>query len=443
MRYLVILDDGHGNDTSGKRTPIFSDRTYLKENEFNSEVVQLIYNKFKNASNFDVFLTAPEGYDVPLDKRIERANQAWKDHQNYYGAVNSKCILISVHANAFGSGEVFNTAKGVETYCCSSPSSERVLAEIIHKHIKGGTTQVDRGVQEICFAILKGNMTSCLVECAFMTNLDEANLLKQEVFRQECADEIVAGILEYFGINQVEKAEVNYKVYNDGTCELKGNPLDLSNKIVNKSNRSIEEPNCVNGTFFWYEDEAKTKTYPTSILIIDGKIYRNEANHLEDFNATQSVFIVYKNGKVDMKRVKYATELDYQNIKVAVGGVGLRNTLDSTFKYSPVTEGFKAGYRLQDGKWVDYTDVLKTRPKTVIGYNKTNGKAYLLARKDISHGNLINLISDNSTGEAYDIALSLDGGGSTFMNNDRDMVLYGDGRIVHNIIGFMLQNNRI
>ena len=54
-------------------------------------------------------------------------------------------------------------------------------------------------------------MTSCLVECAFMTNLEEANLLKQEEFRQECADEIVAGILEYFGINQEEKKVNNEK----------------------------------------------------------------------------------------------------------------------------------------------------------------------------------------------------------------------------------------
>ena len=48
-------------------------------------------------------------------------------------------------------------------------------------------------------------MTSCLVECAFMTNLDEANLLKTRRFRQECATKLLQGILEYFGINQEEK----------------------------------------------------------------------------------------------------------------------------------------------------------------------------------------------------------------------------------------------
>jgi N-acetylmuramoyl-L-alanine amidase len=204
MKYLVILDDGHGNDTSGKRTPFFEDGTFMIENDFNKEVVMLIYNNLLNIPDIDVAFTAPEKYDVPLNTRIRRANQFWRDHQNYFGEENSKCILISVHANAYGTGGSFNSGKGVETYCCSSPPEERVLAETIHKHLKGGTTQFDRGVKQICFAILKGNMTSCLVECAFMTNYNEARLLLKDSFRKECAIEITAGIIEYFNLAETQ-----------------------------------------------------------------------------------------------------------------------------------------------------------------------------------------------------------------------------------------------
>lgn len=200
MRYLVILDDGHGNNTKGKRTPFFENNEIMIENDFNKEVVKLIFERLEKIENVDVAFTSPEKYDVPLSVRIRRANVAWKDHQNYFGITSSKCILISVHANAYGTGESFNSAKGVETYCCSSPPEEKILANTVHKHLRRGTTQVDRGVKETCFAILKGNMTSTLVECAFMTNMDEARLLMEEKFRNECADEITAGILEYFGI---------------------------------------------------------------------------------------------------------------------------------------------------------------------------------------------------------------------------------------------------
>lgn len=44
MKYLVILDDGHGNDTKGKRTPFFEDGTFMIENDFNKEGIMLIFD---------------------------------------------------------------------------------------------------------------------------------------------------------------------------------------------------------------------------------------------------------------------------------------------------------------------------------------------------------------------------------------------------------------
>jgi N-acetylmuramoyl-L-alanine amidase len=430
MNYLLILDDGHGKETAGKRTPIFSDGTFMKENEFNREVVNMIYDNLQGIENLDIAFTAEENYDVPLSIRVERANRAWQEHQDYFGKENSKCILISVHANAYGDGTSFNTAKGVSTFCCSTPPAERELAETIHNHLKGGTTQIDRGVQEICFAILKGNMTSCLVECAFMTNLNEANLLQTEEFRKECADEISAGVIEYFGLDEKEtvQTEVKYKVYSGYIHELSGSPLDFGGKIVEKSNRSIEEPYCINGSFQWWLDAARQNPYPTSILIIDGEILRNESNHLYDSDSPQSVFIKYKDGTIDMQTVKYASELDYENIECAFGGLGLINMSDDSFRYSPVNEGFF-------GK---FADVLRRSNKTVFGYNFNTKKVYLLAVENCTMSELFDIITYTGTGEEYHLAVMGDGGGAVFLNNADDMVVYGDGRTTYNIIGFKL-----
>lgn len=440
MNYLILFDDGHGIApiTPGKRTPIFPDGTVMFENDFNDTVVALMYKKLKRIPNFDVAFTAEENYDVPLDVRIARANRAWKEHQDFFGKENSKCILISVHANAYGDGTTFNNAKGVSTFCCSSPPAERVLAETIHKHLKGGTTQVDRGVQEICFAILKGNMTSCLVECAFMTNFDEANLLKQEDFRQECADEIVAGILEYFGVNQPEKEIENTKTelikYSNGMTELKDSPEDLTNEVVDKQIWDITEfTNCVNGPFFWFNPDGTT--YSTSILYEDGITYQGVANHYYNFGCPQSVFIVYKDGTVDVKRIYFLSELDLAKVRFAIGGVGLRNIYDPNFYYSPVTEGFKKGINKVTGKTEDQSGVLAKRNKTVLGYNKRLNKCYLLTVPSISHGELLKLISIGE--EPYDIAISVDGGGSTFMDALGDYVFQGENtRRIYSILRF-------
>ena len=43
-----------------KRTPIFPDGTLMHENEFNSDVVMMIYDNLKNVPNVDVSFTAEE-----------------------------------------------------------------------------------------------------------------------------------------------------------------------------------------------------------------------------------------------------------------------------------------------------------------------------------------------------------------------------------------------
>lgn len=278
-------------------------------------------------------------------------------------------------------------------------------------------------------------MPACLCECAFMDNLTEARLLMSNEFRQACAEGIVNGLNEYFGIKEMD---VRYKTYGERIHELRGNIKDFGVKVINESNRKIKELFCVNGIFQWWLDAAKTKAYPTSILIIDGKIIQNAANHYYDFGTPQSVFIVYKNGKVDMKLVNFATDLDYKNIAYGIGVVGLRNTTDANFKYSPASEGFKKGYRLQDGKLVDYSDVLRSTTKVVVGYNIKLDKMYLLVVKNATHAELLKIISDNSTGEAYDIAGSVDGGGSGLLRVNGEDIISGDGRVICTIIGFGL-----
>jgi len=225
---------------------------------------------------------------------------------------------------------------------------------------------------------------------------------------------------------KVPETNVKYSKTTNGTYQLCGDVKDLNVKIVNQKNQTIEEPYCVNGTFFWWEDTARTKTYPTSILYANDKLYQAAANHLP---YPQSVFIVNKDNAVEMKQIKNIAELDLDKVKIAIGGVGLRNTLDSSFVYNPAAEGFKGAFE----------DVLRKANKTVIGYNAKQNKIYLLVRPNIYHKHtflydLLKLVKDCE----YDIALSLDGGGSTFMNNADEMVVFGDNRRIHNIIGFGL-----
>jgi N-acetylmuramoyl-L-alanine amidase len=43
-------------------------------------------------------------------------------------------------------------------------------------------------------------MPAILVECGFMTNREECELLKSDAYRRKCAEAIVAGIVETYGL---------------------------------------------------------------------------------------------------------------------------------------------------------------------------------------------------------------------------------------------------
>ena len=63
-----------------------------------------------------------------------------------------------------------------------------------------------------------------------------------------------------------------------------------------------------------------------------GKCIKHQPIHLP---YPQSCYIKYKDNTVDLKRIKYLSELDLGKIDLVIGGVGIRNVFDSSFRYSP------------------------------------------------------------------------------------------------------------
>jgi N-acetylmuramoyl-L-alanine amidase len=94
MKRLIILDNGHGSDTPGKRSPKWGDGSQLFEYEFNRDVVKRISRRL-DADGIEYKILVPESNDIPLPERCKRANVL---HYHY----NGNTVLISVHANAGG-----------------------------------------------------------------------------------------------------------------------------------------------------------------------------------------------------------------------------------------------------------------------------------------------------------------------------------------------------
>jgi N-acetylmuramoyl-L-alanine amidase len=193
MPYKVAIDDGHGIETPGKRTPAFPDGTVIRENQFNAPTAKKLGEALKRCG-IDVIFVAPEETDTSLATRVSRANKANAD------------IFVSVHYNAFKG--VWGDHGGIKTYHYPGSTKGEKLAKCIQKYVKNGTPMRDRGIDSANFYVLrKTSMPAALVECGFMDNMNEAKLMLDPAYQEETAEEICQGVCEYLGVKYVPKPE--------------------------------------------------------------------------------------------------------------------------------------------------------------------------------------------------------------------------------------------
>jgi len=188
-RYTWLLDPGHGGmidgvyQTKGKRSPLFDDGVVLYEGEFNRAVTKQIL-EYCDKSNIDAIDIVDSEKDIPLRERVLKANKLHAQKRN--------CIYVSIHANAFGNGRDFNSARGASTFHHVNSKKGRVLAESLQKWLVKLTPFRDRGVKANdswanFYVLRKTNMPAILSENGFMTNKEDATLLLSPTIRTTIA----------------------------------------------------------------------------------------------------------------------------------------------------------------------------------------------------------------------------------------------------------------
>ena len=118
---LILIDNGHGLDTPGKRSPDgeFLEATYTRE--IARRVVADLTDRGHNAQ-----LLVPEPEDIPLSERVRRINT----HCNTLG--KSNVILISIHVNAAGNGLQWLNATGWSCYTSKGQTTSDLIAECFY-----------------------------------------------------------------------------------------------------------------------------------------------------------------------------------------------------------------------------------------------------------------------------------------------------------------------
>ena len=201
----ILIDNGHGVNTPGKRSPDGRFREYA----WAREIARAIVADCKDLG-YDAELLVPEEYDVCLSARCYRAN-CWCERLG-----KSNVLLVSIHVNAAGKGDRWYNATGWSAYTSKGQTRSDKLADCLYKQaglwLPGHRLRMDYSDGdpdiESDFAILK--KTACpavLTENGFQDSEESLLFLESNEGKEAIIGLHVDGILDFINPNR----EYGYK----------------------------------------------------------------------------------------------------------------------------------------------------------------------------------------------------------------------------------------
>ena len=191
----ILIDNGHGQETAGKRSP----DGRLLEWSYNREIARRV-NAELQQRGYSSSLLVPEDQDISLAERCKRVNRVCSE----LGRRN--VCLISIHVNAAGRGNKWYNATG---WCCYTSKGQtqgdklaNCLCAAALRILPGHRMRFDYSDgdpdQEADFAILhKTACAACLTENGFMDCKESLDFLLTDEGKQAIVDLHVQGIKEY------------------------------------------------------------------------------------------------------------------------------------------------------------------------------------------------------------------------------------------------------
>lgn len=189
----ILIDNGHGQDTAGKRSPDGTLREYAYAREIAKRVEKALQEK-----GYDAERIVTEESDIKLSERCRRANTVCRK-------VGSKnVLLVSVHNNAAGADGKWHSARGWSAHISLNASAgSRVLAGCLIRAAEQAGLKVRKySPQEPYW---RQNLAICrdtlcpavLTENLFQDNKEDVQWLLSEDGKQTITDVHVSGIINY------------------------------------------------------------------------------------------------------------------------------------------------------------------------------------------------------------------------------------------------------
>lgn len=204
----VLIDNGHGVFTPGKRSPDGLFREGIYNREIAARVVADLQDRGIKAE-----LLVPEEDDISLKERVRR--------------VNTKClildkrniILVSIHVNAAGNGTKWMNATGWSCYTTPGQTAADALATCLceaaiknfpGRRIRTDWSDGDADIESNFYLLRKTLCPAVVTESFYMDNRSDLEFLQSRAGKRAVIDTHVEGITEYLESESCQVISSNF-----------------------------------------------------------------------------------------------------------------------------------------------------------------------------------------------------------------------------------------
>lgn len=194
----IVLDPGHGGKDAGaiSAKKLFEKDVVLKISKYTKQILE--------KHGFDVYMTRYDDRYISLDERASFAKKIKAD------------LFLSIHANSASPSangvETFITTvsgyhssnhygKSNDTSFCPNNNfnaANAILGYAIQSNLLKTSLRKDRGLRRARFSVIKNSpCPAALVECGFLSNIEESNLLNDSKYLLRVANGLANGIRAY------------------------------------------------------------------------------------------------------------------------------------------------------------------------------------------------------------------------------------------------------
>lgn len=187
---VVIVDPGHGGRDSGA-----IGGAGTEEADINLSIALKLRRLIEQAGGIALSIREEDIGLYTEGKKTGRKLEDLKNRQRMFSESEAN-IAISIHLNSFPQSQYY----GAQTFYKEGDDRSRRLAEYIQAEMisimnRGNARKIKPKGDLYLF---KGNnIPGALVECGFLSNPEEEQLLKQEHYQEKLAWCIFSGIVEY------------------------------------------------------------------------------------------------------------------------------------------------------------------------------------------------------------------------------------------------------